>query len=94
MKIVAENIKKFDYLNGHGIVEDVKLFYAQKAVTGLTKDNRKMVLTGTAYARLVAEQQEESYSDIPDRVVVTIAGKQKTFFAGDEVEVHRISKVA
>ena len=94
MKIIAENIKKFDYLVGHGVVEDVKLFYAQKAVVGRTKETKKMVLTGAAYARLVAEQQEESYTKVPDRVVITFSGKQKTFFAGDEIEVHRISKVA
>lgn len=94
MKIFAENIKKFDFLVGHGTVEDVKYFYIQKANTSKTKGDHKMVLTGSDYARLVASQQEESYQDVLDRIVVTVGYKQKTFFCGDEVEIFRISKVA
>ena len=94
MKISAENINKFDFLIGHGNVEDVKFFYAQKANTGRTSGNEKMILTGADYAKLVTSQQEESYQDVVDRVVITINGKQKTFFCRDEVEIYRISKVA
>jgi hypothetical protein len=43
---------------------------------------------------LVAEQQEMLYQKVPDRVVVTSGGQKKTFFANDEVEAYRISKVA
>lgn len=94
MKIIAQNINKFDFVAGIGRVDDVKVFYTEQAVRGRTVEKKKMELTGAGYARLVAEQQEESYQQIPDRVVVTIAGKQKTFFANDEIEIYKISKVA
>lgn len=93
MKISAENINKFDFLIGHGTVDDVKFFYTQKAVTNHTNEDHKMILTGSDYARL-AKERDNCYRDILDRVVVTINGKQKTFFCGDEVEIYRISKVA
>jgi len=95
MKIIAQNIKKFDFLVGHGKVDDVRVFYTEQAVHDqVVSSNKKMELTGTGYARLIAEQQEQSYRNVPDRVVVTFGGKKKTFFANDEVEIYRVSKVA
>lgn len=95
MKIIAQNIKKFDFLANHGKVDEVSVFYTEQAVHDQgVGSNKKMELTGTGYARLIAEQQEQSYKSIPDRVVVTFGGNKKTFFANDEVEIYRVSKVA
>jgi|688.fasta_scaffold06007_4 hypothetical protein len=94
MKIAAENIKKFDFIAGLGKVEDIMMFYSQEAIRNRTQEENKFIATGAEYARLVAEQQEQLYKKTLDRVVVTIGGKQKTYFAKDEVEVYRINNIA
>ena len=90
MKIKIENIKKFDYLVGFGKVDSVQFFYAQQAVFERTSDKNKMSITGTDYARLVEEQQEQLYKGVVDKVVVNSGANIKTFFSNDEVEVYRL----
>jgi hypothetical protein len=98
MNIQVSQIKAGDYVVGFGTVNKVRVFYKEKAIRGKQGGavNRKFVPLpdNKAYARLIAEQQENSYDREIDTVVVYGAACSKAFSADKTVDVYRISRVA
>lgn len=87
-----------DYIPGLGTVESVRLFYTQKAdKTKVGAMRGKFVPKQDAgkMARLIAEQQEKSYTQVLDTVVVRFyGGNSKAFQPDDVVDVRRSSKAS
>jgi hypothetical protein len=92
----ASAIRSGDYIPGWGTVDTVRLFYTQKAdKTKVGAMRGKFVPKQDAgkMARLIAEQQEQSYTEVLDTVFVRFYGGRTKVFQPDEVvNVSRISK--
>ena len=97
MDIMVSQVRKGDYVDGFGVVTDVRKFYLEKAVkTKQSPLNRVRVAVEdkTVYARLVAQQQEDSYDNLLDNVVLVADGKSRTFSADKTVKIYRVLKQA
>jgi hypothetical protein len=98
MNIPVSQIKRGDFVVGFGVVDKVRLFYKDKAIRSKQGSavNRKFVPVEdkTAYARLVAEQQEKSYDQELDTVVVYASANSRAFNADKTVEVYRTVREA
>lgn len=99
MNVFVSQVRKGDYVDGFGTVTDIHKFYKDRAVKSRTcnplKAKKVFVPNDEVYARIVAEQQEESYDSVLDNVVLSFLGGSKRSFSADkEVKVYRISKVA
>lgn len=92
MQISASSINVNDYIVDFGFVTEVKRFYRKEAIRNKTLDNTKRGLTIVDYARLVEEQQDNSYKEILDKIVVYFGGRKKTYDANDNVDVFRLKK--
>lgn len=99
MDIMVSQVRKGDYVDGFGVVTDVRKFYRERAIktkTGnaLSRSERFDSGDNLVYARIVAKQQEESYDNLLDNVVLVSDGKFRTFSAEKTVKVYRVSKEA
>lgn len=95
MQMNVSQIRVGDYVSDVGVVSKIKYFYRREAVRGRTLNPAKRGLDRLDYARLVEEQQEGSYSEVLDSVVVYASGNVfRTFSADSVVNAIRISKAA
>lgn len=93
MEIAVDRVRAGDFVVGFGFVNKVKVFFRQKAIRGKQGNalNRKFVRidSKTQYARIVAEQQENSYDEEIDTVVFYGATGSKAFAGDAQVKVYR-----
>lgn len=98
MDILVSQVRKGDFVDGFGTVTDVRKFYRDRAVKSKSSPlNRKRIPIEdkVVYARLVAEQQEQSYESLLDNVVLySTGGVRKTFAPEKTVKVYRVIREA
>ncbi len=99
MEILASQVRKGDYVDGFGTVDNIRKFYRERAVKGASANalsRKEWVNTrdNLIYARVVAEQQEKSYDNLLDNVVLVSSLRTKTFAADAMVKVYRVFKEA
>lgn len=99
MEILVSQVRKGDYVDGFGVVTDVRKFYRERAVKSKTGNalNRRERFDAEdklVYARIVAQQAEQSYDNLLDNVVLVSDGKFRTFSADKTIKVYRVFKEA
>lgn len=94
MQTNVSKVKIGDYVHDLGIVSNVKHFYRREAVRGRTVQNVKRGFDRLDYARLIEEQQEGSYNEVLDKVVLYVGANSKTYDADKELNVVRFRQVA
>ena len=97
MQIQVNQVRKDDYVVGFGTVVNVRVFYSEKAVkTKVGPMNRQFIPLPdkTAYARLIAEQQENSYDRQDGTVILYTAFGSKSYHANEVVDVYRVERKA
>ena len=97
MQIQVNQVRKGDYVVDFGTVENVRIFYGEKAVrTKVGPVNRKFIPLPdkTSYARLVAEQEETSYDRQDGIVVLYTSFGSKSYHVGDMVDVFSVGRKA
>lgn len=98
MNLNVSHLRCGDFILGFGTVDSVRLFYNQKAdktKKGMKQERFVPKQDAGAMARLVAEQQEGSYTESLETVLVRFkGGKTKTFQPEEVVNIYRISKAS
>jgi len=96
MKLNSSQLRCGDFILGFGTVDSVRFFYNQKAdktKKGMKQERFVPKQDAGKMARLVAEQQEGSYTESVETVLVRFKdGKTKTFQPDETVNVYRFSK--
>lgn len=99
MKISVTQVQEGDYVDGLGTVGGIFKFYREEAATRKSGSalNRKKasVEDRRIYARIVAEQEEQSYNKVLDSIVIYfIGGSKKSFSPDKELNVYKIMREA
>lgn len=94
MQITVDKVRVGDFINNFGIVTEIKYFYRNEAVVGRTAQKEKGGFSPLDYARLVEEQQERSYNQVLDQVVMYSGFNKKTFSAESILDIIRIKEAA